>query len=100
MSYLVQNEKDNSRYDLYIQSNGGVITPTDMSYMFLNCSSLTSLDLSSFNVSNVDRLSSMFSNMPTTALIYVKDTTTQNWILASDNSRPDYWTTENVIIKI
>ena len=35
---------------------------TNMSGMFLNCSSLTELDLSNFDTSNVNRMNSMFSN--------------------------------------
>ena len=34
---------------------------TNMEYMFYNCSSLTSLDLSNFNTSNVTNMQSMFS---------------------------------------
>ena len=34
---------------------------TDMSYMFYNCSNLTSLDLSSFDTSNVTNMSNMFN---------------------------------------
>lgn len=40
-------------------------------------------------------MSSMFSNMSTNSLIYVKDETIQNWILTSDNARPTSWTTDN-----
>ena len=89
MSYLVQNEDNNSLYDLYIQSNGGVIAPTDcsrlfslaeyssleeiigleyfdtskvtnMAWMFNYCRSLINLDLSSFDTSNVTDMSYMF----------------------------------------
>ena len=35
----------------------------DMSYMFSNCSSLASLDLSSFDTSNVTNMNNMFTNM-------------------------------------
>ena len=35
---------------------------TDMSYMFDNCSSLTSLDVTHFNTANVTNMSSMFSS--------------------------------------
>ena len=37
---------------------------TDMSYMFDNCSSLTSLDVTHFNTANVTNMSSMFSSCP------------------------------------
>lgn len=36
-------------------------TVKDMSYMFFNCSSLTSLDVTHFNTANVTNMSSMFS---------------------------------------
>ena len=45
-------------------------------------------------------MSSMFSNMSTNSLIYVKDETTQNWILTSNNDHPDAWTKDNIIIKV
>ena len=35
---------------------------TDMSYMFYNCSSLTSLDVTHFNTANVKNMNSMFSD--------------------------------------
>ena len=37
---------------------------TDMSYMFSNCPSLTSLDVTHFNTANVTNMSSMFSSCP------------------------------------
>jgi surface protein len=51
-----------------------------MMYMFQNCSSLTELDLSSFDISNVKYYSGMFDNVPTDCLIYVKDSTAKTWI--------------------
>ena len=55
---------------------------TSMSYMFYNCSNLTTLDLSSFNTSKVDSMSSMFyycrslttldlSNFNTSNILYI-----------------------------
>ena len=41
-------------------SNLNTADVTDMSYMFWNCSALTSLDLSSFNTQNVTNMSFMF----------------------------------------
>lgn len=41
---------------------------TDMGYMFYRCVSLTSLDLSHFDTSNVTTMESMFSNMKLTSL--------------------------------
>ena len=86
MSYLVSNE-DESTYTLYLQANGKLIANSNsgalfyqfskleeieglelldtsnvinMSYMFSGCSSLTNLDVSSFNTSNVTDMSNMF----------------------------------------
>jgi len=44
---------------------------TDMNSMFCNCSSLTSLDLSSFNTSKVTKMGWMFSNCSNLRTIYV-----------------------------
>ena len=44
---------------------------TDMSYMFYNCSSLTSLDLSGFKTDNVTSMSDMFSYCRSLTTIYV-----------------------------
>ena len=89
MARLVPNTDDTTTNTLYIQGNGGVIANynssdlfynfsklteienvnlldtsnvTNMSSMFFYCSSLTSLDVSTFNTSEVTDMGSMFSN--------------------------------------
>ena len=84
MAYVVPNDEDNTKYDLYIGANGGVVAnedssclfydftglisinfnnyfdtslATNMRYMFYHCSSLETLDLSNFNTSNVTNMS-------------------------------------------
>ncbi len=127
MSYLVPNEEDTTKYTLYINSDEKVVANedssdlffgfsnlqeiehleyldtsnvTDMSKMFYDCTSLTTLDLSSFNTSNVTVSFYMFKDMSETAVVKVRDEITQDWILAlSSDSRPKTWTTANVIIK-
>ena len=54
---------------------------TDMNYMFYSCSSLTSLNLSSFNTDNVTNMYCMFSNCSSLTTIYCK----HDWSL-----RPTY----------
>ena len=44
---------------------------TDMSYMFVGCSSLTSLDLTAFDTKKVTNMSSMFSGCSALTTIYV-----------------------------
>ena len=91
MAYIIENEYGDEyspKYDLYIQSNQEIFanedsslyfadfyslieinnlnllntsSVTNMKGMFLGCSSLTSLDLSTFDTSNVTNMSGMFS---------------------------------------
>ena len=57
MGYLFQDCSSLASLDLSGFSTSKV---TDMSFMFQNCSSLVSLDLSNFDVSNVSAMQSMF----------------------------------------
>ena len=86
-AWVVPNSSDLSKYDLYIGAKGKVIAnedssnifydfrgvkeinfdsnydtsnAVDMSKMFLNCTSLTELDLTNFNTSNVTSMYAMF----------------------------------------
>ena len=55
-----ENEKKNEYLDILLI---GINNVKDMSYMFYNCSSLSSLpDISKWNTSNVNNMSSMFYN--------------------------------------
>ena len=87
IAWVVPNNEDNTKYDLYIGAKGGVIANEDssnlfyefrgivsikfnnnyntcnvikMERMFRNCTSLTSLDLSSFDTRNVTSMYAMF----------------------------------------
>ena len=88
MAYVIESTSETGKYDLYIEAKGGVIananssylfdnfteiksisfdnnfdtsTSTDMSFMFHLCHSLTKLDLSGFDTSNVTTMQSMFN---------------------------------------
>ncbi len=88
MAWVVQNSEDNTKYDLYIGVDGGVIANEDsgwlffaflnlaniefnnnfdtsnattMVYMFDHCVSLTTLDISSFDTRNVTNMAYMFN---------------------------------------
>jgi len=54
-----------------------------MSYTFYGCSVLTSLDLSSFDMTNVTKTANMFGNCTNLQTIYVKDETAKTKIEAS-----------------
>ena len=45
----------------------------DMSWMFYNCDSLTSLNLSNFNIDNVTNVNNMFSGIKNECYIIIND---------------------------
>lgn len=152
MAYLVANESNPSKYTLYLQGENGILANPNssnlfynfydvttiegieyldtsnvmnMRYMFANCSSLTSIDLSPFNTSkvtnmrsmfsscssltsldlshfdtsNVTRTDHMFSSLPSNAIVKVRNTVEQQKILTlASDSRPSSWTTSNVVV--
>ncbi len=55
-----------------------------MGSMFDNCSSLTSLDLSSFDTGNVTDMSAMFANRGNLKTIYVGDNWSTQKVTSSD----------------
>lgn len=61
------------------------VTVTNMNAMFSNCHSLTSLDLSNFDMSNVTDADDMFKNCTNLKAIYVKDETAKTKIESSRN---------------
>lgn len=107
MAWVVPNNKDNTKYDLYIGAKGGVIANPDSSYlfnlctgievidfnnnydtryvtnmasMFLYCTDLTSLNVSSFNTSNVTDMSYMFNRLESLKTVDLSNFDTSNVI--------------------
>ena len=97
-AYVIPNAEDSTKYDLFIGAKDGVIANTNssnlfsdftsletitfnnnydtsnvlsMRNMFLNCSSITSLDLSSFDTSKVTDMYAMFCFYNTSTSSYV-----------------------------
>lgn len=87
MAWVIPNNENNTKYDLYIGADGGVIANENssylfynftgvqtinfnnnfdtsnvinMSYMFTNCRDLSTLDLTTFDTSNVTNMANMF----------------------------------------
>ena len=73
MSYMFSNCSNLTSLDV---SKFDTSKVTNMSYMFSNCSNLTSLDLSSFNTANVEYMSYMFAYCDSLKTIYVSDSWT------------------------
>ena len=65
-------------------SNLNTININRMSYMFNNCSNLTSLDLKNFNTSNVTQMDSMFANCESLTSLDVSSFDTSNVLYMSD----------------
>ena len=80
MGYLFQDCSSLASLDLSGFSTSKV---TDMSFMFQNCSSLVSLDLSSFDVSNVSDMQSMFEGCSTLTSLDLSNFSTTCLVSAS-----------------
>ena len=81
MSYMFINCKALTSIDL---SGFDMSIVTNMTYMFASCGALTSIDLSSFDTSNVNSISSMFSNCATLTSIDLSSFDTSNVIYMSN----------------
>ena len=70
---------------------------------FLSCYNLATIDLSGLDLTKIKTMSGMFTNcgrdLSSPTIVYVKDATSQNWVLTANNGHPTTWSTENVIIK-
>ena len=63
MAWVIPNNEDNTKYDLYIGANNGVIANEDSSYLFYNFNVITSIEFGkNFDTSNVTNMYAMFSN--------------------------------------
>lgn len=86
---------------------------TDGRYMFNGATGIAVLDISGFDLTGLNSTytGNMFANCGTASkvsdgayaqgipYVYVKDQANQNWVLSYYNSRPNSWTTANVVIK-
>ena len=63
MAYVVPNAADNTKFDLYIGANGGVIANEDSSELFYNFSSLKSIEFNNnFDTVNTTNMYQMFAD--------------------------------------
>ena len=62
MAWVVPNNEDNTKYDLYIGASGGVIANEDSSYLFYDFTELKSIAFNNnFDTSNTTNMYGMFS---------------------------------------
>ena len=63
MAWVVPNNEDNTKYDLYIGAKGGVIANEDSSWLFANFENLESINFNNnFDTSNVKIMMGMFTS--------------------------------------
>lgn len=61
-AWVVPNNDDSTKYDLYIGANGGVIANENSGYIFYNFSGITVIDFNNnFDTSNVTNMNCMFA---------------------------------------
>lgn len=116
MAWVIPNNDDNTKYDLYIGAKGGVIANEDSSWLFYNfrgmsnlnfnnnfdtsnavnmrnmfcyCTNLTTIDLSTFDTHNVTDMHDMFQ-------MFVNDTSTVLENKLTNIIFGENWSTENV----
>ena len=75
MSYMFENCKSLTSLDL---SNFNTANVTNMNMMFFDCSSLTSLNLSNFNTSNVTNMGGMFTGCSSLTSLNLSNFDTSN----------------------
>ena len=64
MAWVVPNSSDNTKYDLYIGANGGVIANPNSSYLFYLCTGLEIIDFNNnFDTRYVTDMNHMFSGV-------------------------------------
>ena len=116
IAWVVPNNEDNTKYDLYIGAKGGVIANEDSSFLFFNfqnvktinfnnnfntsnatsmlgmfmyCTGIETIDISSFDTSNVIYMGNMFNMYNSTTSSVIENKLTN--IIFGDN-----FTTKNV----
>ena len=77
MSYMFHQCSNLTSLDL---SNFNTSKVTDMQQMFVSCSKLTNLDIRNFDFSKVTSYSNMFTYLSANCLIIVKDDIAKTWI--------------------
>ena len=85
MAWVIPNSEDNTKYDLYIGVNGGVIANVDSSFLFNCFPSLITIDFgNNFDTSNVTNMRNMFSPVIQSTSIILESSLTEikgleNW---------------------
>ena len=91
MAYVIPNQDDNTKYDLYIGAKNGVIANVDSSYLFYQFSNIKNINFqNNFYTSNVTNMSFMFNlctslNNVDVSTFDTSNVTNMNWMFADTN---------------
>ena len=79
MAWVIPNNEDSTKYDLYIGANNGVVANENSSNLFYNFQKVESINFNNnFNTSNVTNMSSMFQYCTSISVIDVSSFNTSN----------------------
>lgn len=79
MAWVVPNNEDSTKYDLYIGAKDGVVANEDSSYLFYNFSGVKTIEFGEyFDTSNVTTMSSMFAFCTNIQIIDISSFDTSN----------------------
>ena len=79
MAWVIPNNEDNSKYDLYIGAKGGVIANEDSGYLFYNFINVNFIDFNgNFDTSNTYNMSNMFQDCLSLVTLDVSSINTHN----------------------
>ncbi len=91
MAWVVPNNEDNTKYNLYIGAKGGVMANEDSSWLFYNFKGIKTIDFNdNFDTSNVTNMSFMFNlcinlNNVDVSGFDTSDVTNMNWMFGDTN---------------
>ena len=81
MAWVIPNNADNTKYDLYIGAQSGVIANEDSGYLFYNLQNIESINFNNnFDTSNVNDMSRMFQNCKSLKSLNLNNFDTSNVI--------------------
>lgn len=79
MAWVIPNNDDNTKYDLYIGAKGGVIANEDSSWLFYNFVNVNFIDFNSnFDTSNTYNMANMFKDCLSLVTLDVSSINTHN----------------------
>lgn len=80
MNMFCYNDSSLKKFEFYYTNASNYMTATNTGSMFSGCTSLEYLDISGIDFTSCTNYTGMFTNVPTTCTIYVRDAANQAWL--------------------